>query len=94
MRIQRLALVQHHIEMFPIIVANDFRIFIIEGSATVLVSIVAFFFMFPFPEKVQSIFSAEEKDVLLARLRADGGNVKNDSIKLLDCLTDWKIWVA
>lgn len=77
-----------------IVFADKCRIFILEGAATVVVSVVAFFLMFPFPEDIQSIFTAEEKTVLLARLRADGANVKNDSIKLFDCLMDWKIWVA
>lgn len=78
----------------PKTLTNDCRIFIIEGAVTVLVSFVAFFFMFPFPEQIDTIFTTEEKAVLLARLKADGANVENDSIRLLDCLTDWKIWVA
>ncbi|KAF2084638.1 MFS general substrate transporter [Saccharata proteae CBS 121410] len=71
-------------------------IFIIEGLCTLVVSVVSWFIMMPFPED-STIFSAEDKIALLARLEDDGGNVTNDELsfrKICKHLLDWKIWVA
>ncbi|KAL9106196.1 MAG: hypothetical protein Q9227_008729 [Pyrenula ochraceoflavens] len=73
---------------------NGWRwIFILEGAFTVLVAFISWFIIFPFPED-SKIFTPEEKTVLLARLKADGANVKHDNLRLIDQLADWKIWVS
>jgi hypothetical protein len=74
-------------------VLTPWRIFIIEALITLVFSFVSYIFIIPFPED-STIFTPEEKSVLLARLKADGGNVKNDQItvrKTLSYLLDWKI---
>ncbi|KAF2234393.1 MFS general substrate transporter [Viridothelium virens] len=69
-------------------------IFIIESLVTMLVSIGSFFVLVEFPEKTK-IFTTEEKGVLLARLRQDGGESPRDRKKeIFLCLRDWKIWAA
>ncbi|KAL9094594.1 MAG: hypothetical protein Q9165_003153 [Trypethelium subeluteriae] len=69
-------------------------IFIIESLVTMLVSFGSFFIIIEFPEKTK-IFTTEEKSVLLARLRQDGGESPKDQKKeIYLCLRDWKIWAA
>jgi hypothetical protein len=69
------------------------RIFVLEGCTTVLVAIVSFFLIVPFPE--QSKFLApEEKLLLLAKIEEDGASVANEKLDLINALKDWKIWVA
>ena len=72
---------------------NSNRIFILEGLVTILVSFCSFFVIVPFPEK-STMFSPEEKRILLARLEADGANVKHDKLNLWTHMKDWKIWLA
>ncbi|KAF2492178.1 MFS general substrate transporter [Lophium mytilinum] len=71
-------------------------IFIMEGLITVLISFACIFSIVPFPE--QSTFLApEEKEILLARLKADGGAVEHDKLtvgRALGFFKDWKIWAA
>jgi len=72
---------------------TPWRIFIIEALITIVFSFVSYIFIIPFPED-STIFTPEEKTVLLARLKADGGDVKNDQItvrRTLGYLMDWKI---
>ena len=69
------------------------RIFIIEGLVTIVVSFVSYFIVVPFPEET-TMFSPEEKRVLLARLEADGANFKHDKLDLWTYIRDWKIWLA
>lgn len=69
------------------------RIFILEGCATVLVAMIAYFIIVPFPEDC-NFLSPEEKRILLARLEADGANVANDKVDFWNTVSDWKIWVA
>ena len=68
-------------------------IFIIEGCFTLLTSFISFFIIVPFPEKA-TMFTPEEKRVLLARIELDGATVKNERLNLVEALMDWKIWVA
>jgi hypothetical protein len=74
--------------------AVDRSIFIIEGCATILVAILSFFLIVPFPENNNRIFTAEERTVLLARLSADSPPVPNDKLQITTALKDWKIWAA
>ncbi|KAF2097855.1 MFS general substrate transporter [Rhizodiscina lignyota] len=73
---------------------NGWRwIFILEGCTTVLVASISFFLIVPFPQQ-SKFLDPKEKKILLARLEADGANVKHDQLRLLDALKDWKIWAA
>jgi hypothetical protein len=75
--------------------SND-RIFIIEGCLTIVISFLSYFFIVPFPEE-STFLSAENKALLLARLKDDGGDVAHDKLsprRILDILKDWKIWAA
>ncbi|KAF1836160.1 MFS general substrate transporter [Decorospora gaudefroyi] len=71
-------------------------IFIIEGCITIFIS-VAFWPLVPqFPENC-TFLSPEDKALMLARVKADGGHVSDDEItfkKTLGFLKDWKIWAG
>jgi hypothetical protein len=72
------------------------RIFIIEGCITIVISVVSYFFIVPFPEDC-AFFKPKEKALLLARLEDDGGAVAHDKLppkRIYEFLRDWKIWVA
>jgi hypothetical protein len=69
------------------------RIFILEGCTTVLIAIISFFLIVPFPEE-SKFLAPEERRLLLTKLKADGANVANDELNLVNILKDWKIWVA
>lgn len=52
--------------------------------------------MIPFPEK-STFLKPKEKELLLARVKADGGDVSDEDISfrtVLNHLKDWKIWVG
>lgn len=72
------------------------RVFIIEGVITIGVSVLSWFFIVPFPEHC-TFLKQEEKQLLLARTKADGGDVSLDEISyrsVLIHLKDWKIWAG
>jgi hypothetical protein len=72
------------------------RIFIIEGVITIAVSFISYLFIVPFPED-STFFKADEKALLLARLKDDGGAVANDKFsakRIIEIYKDWKIWAA
>lgn len=72
------------------------RIFIIEGCVTIFVSLACWPAVPPFPESCKFL-SPENKALLLARVKADGGQVADDEIsfkKALHFLKDWKIWAG
>jgi hypothetical protein len=72
------------------------RIFIIEGCITILVSLACLPVVPPFPEKC-NFLTLEDKGLMLARVKADGGHVYDDDIsfkKALSYLKDWKIWTG
>lgn len=71
-------------------------IFIIEGVITIAISFASYFFIVPFPGDA-TFFEPEEKALLLARLKDDGGAVKKEKVptkELGQYYKDWKIWVA
>jgi hypothetical protein len=73
-----------------------YRIFIIEGCLTIAVSIASYFFIVPFPED-SAFLSADDKALLLARLKADSGGGAHDKLQIKQVFTylrDWKIWAA
>jgi hypothetical protein len=59
----------------------------------VVVAIICFFLIVPFPEQSKFLVP-EEKQLLLAKLEADSASVTNEKLDLIDALKDWKIWVA
>jgi hypothetical protein len=72
------------------------RLFIIEGVTTIAISFVSFFIIVPFPED-SNFLKPDEKALLLARLKDDGGAVAHDELpirRLLQIFQDWKIWAA
>ncbi|KAL1634859.1 hypothetical protein SLS58_010488 [Diplodia intermedia] len=71
-------------------------IFIIEGLITVVFSFCSIFWIVPFPEK-STMFTAEEKAVLLTRIVEDGGVVRHDKLgpkRFVKYMLDWKIWLC
>ncbi|KAH8886029.1 permease of the major facilitator superfamily [Thozetella sp. PMI_491] len=71
-------------------------IFIIEGLITIVLSFCSIFWIVPFPEK-STMFSPEDKAVLLARIAEDGGQVSHDHFDLKSFaknVLDWKIWIC
>ena len=70
------------------------RIFIIEALATIVIAVASFFLIIDFPEQTK-LFSGEEKEVLLERLRNDGDFAAVDrKSEIIVCLKDWKIWAG
>lgn len=66
-----------------------------EAIVTLVVSVIAFFFIVPFPEDAKFL-TEDEKELLLARLEQDGGSVRHDQITLsrvFKMVADWKIWI-
>lgn len=71
------------------------RIFIIEGCLTILISIISWPLIVPFPEHC-TFLNPEEKALMLQRVK-DGGHNPNDTITFkgaLEHLKDWRIWVG
>lgn len=71
-------------------------IFIIEGCITIFVSLCTLPFVPPFPEHCKFL-SEDEKTLMLARVKADGGHNANEQItfkEALHYLKDWKIWAG
>ncbi|KAF1802631.1 major facilitator superfamily domain-containing protein [Mucor lusitanicus] len=77
-------------------------LFLIEGIPTVIVAVVAFFYL-PVSPSTWSIFTEEEKLLAIERLNEDG-EIINQHITLgdldasnkkqaLKALTDWKVWI-
>ena len=57
---------------------------------------MSFFVIVPFPEN-SKFLEPDEKMLLLARLKADGGAVAHDELpirRLVEIFQDWKIWAA
>ncbi|KAF3003627.1 hypothetical protein E8E13_007598 [Curvularia kusanoi] len=71
-------------------------LFIIEGVITIAISFVSFFIIVPFPENSEFL-RPDEKALLLARLKDDGGVVTHDKLpmrRFVEIFKDWKIWAA
>ncbi|KAH7018541.1 major facilitator superfamily domain-containing protein [Microdochium trichocladiopsis] len=73
-------------------------IYIIEGALTCLLAVVAWFVVVDFPDSHRNKFlSAEEKQLVLARLAIDRGGVEETREKVTakivgQTLADWKVW--
>lgn len=76
---------------------NGWRwIFIIEGLATIVVSVVGFFTIADWPESARFL-SGDEKALVASRIAADnaGGTARMDTLDrpaLKRIFKDWKIW--
>jgi hypothetical protein len=76
---------------------TDVVVFILEGIATVLVAVFAFFAIHDFPETA-SFLTEEERKFVLHRLRYDGTNVAMDNgfqwkyVRQAFC--DWQIYLS
>ncbi len=73
-----------------------FRIFIIEGLLTIVLSVGAKFLIPDWPETAKFL-NAEEKALLARRLDLDGAKARMDHLTkraVFSILKDWKIWVG
>ncbi|KAL8781289.1 MAG: hypothetical protein Q9213_006064 [Squamulea squamosa] len=75
-------------------------IFIVEGCLTCLVAILGYILLVSFPDNKKSRFiwflSAEERQLIVARVNQDRGDADIDKFsirKWLGGASDWKIWV-
>lgn len=71
-------------------------IFFVEGGATVIAGICAFFFVLDFPEQ-STFLNPEEKEFLLRRLEADDGRKGSSKMTfkgVATSLKDWKVLMA
>ncbi|KAH8731010.1 major facilitator superfamily domain-containing protein [Phaeosphaeriaceae sp. PMI808] len=71
-------------------------IFIIEGCITIFVSLATLLVIPEFPENC-SFLSPEDKALMLARVKGEGGHVVEEDIsfkKAVFFLKDWKIWAG
>lgn len=77
-------------------------LFLIEGIPTVIVAVVAFFYL-PASPSTWSIFTEEEKLLAIERLNEDGETINHhitlgdldasNKKQALKALTDWKVWM-
>lgn len=72
-------------------------IFILEGSATIILAIVCFFLMQDFPDNARFL-SETERELIIRRLQADdqysATGEKMCWKNIRRSLVDWKTWVA
>ena len=65
-----------------------------EGLITIIVAVVAYFLIAPWPEECKFL-KPEEKALLLKRLAADRGRGtmnRLDKQAFINTFTDWKVW--
>lgn len=83
--------------LFLLSLVADFIVFILEGIATVLVAVFAFFAIYDFPETA-SFLTEEEREYVVHRLKYDGTNVAMDNgfqwkyVRQAFC--DWQIYLS
>ena len=73
-----------------------FRIFIIEGLATIIAAVFAKFLVVDWPAKAKFL-TEDERALLFRRLDRDGGFAKMGRLDLKAVkrtFSDWKIWVG
>lgn len=71
-------------------------IFVLEGIASVLVSLGAYWWIRDYPRHKPAFLTAAELDEVQRRLRADSGDFADQKVEMkyiLQALCDWKIWV-
>lgn len=71
-------------------------IFILQGSITIAIAIVAYFVIVDFPESNRNKFlSSDEKEVLINRLVAERGDAEAGKVTwkvFKDAVSDWHTW--
>lgn len=73
-----------------------FRIFIIEGSVTCFIALLAPLILVDWPEQCR-FFSPEEKEIIRLRLLDDGGEFRMDTFDrhaFKRIALDWKIYLG
>jgi hypothetical protein len=71
-----------------------YRIFIIEGCVTVVVSIFMYWWLADWPADCRFL-TPDERKVLMWRLTDNSeGEAKMDRVNWSRCARDWKVWVA
>lgn len=84
-------------EYFPLAHRSLRAVFILEGIATVVVAIIAFFVLYDFPETA-SFLSEEERAFVVHRLKYDGTDVALDESfqwkYVRQAFIDWQIYVS
>lgn len=71
-----------------------YRIFIVEGCVTVVVSIFMYWWLADWPADCRFL-TPDERKVLMWRLMDDSdGDAKMDRVNWSRCARDWKVWVA
>lgn len=71
-------------------------IFVLEGIASVLVSLGAYWWIRDYPRHKPGFLTAAELDEVQRRLRVDSGDFADQKVEMkyvLQALCDWKIWV-
>jgi hypothetical protein len=71
-------------------------VFILEGIATCLLSIVGYFVIVDFPEEAKFL-SEPEREFIIEKLRKDSGNSAYEYLswrRVFSVFKDWKIWVG
>jgi hypothetical protein len=81
----------------PDLPSADLVVFILEGIATVVVAIIAFFLLHDFPETA-SFLTEEERAFVIHRLRYDGTDVAMDEgfrwKYVRQAFLDWQIYLS
>jgi hypothetical protein len=69
-------------------------IFIVEGAITIAAALVAWFFIVDFPQ-LAKFLTGDERARAVERLNKDRGDGEHDQItgaKIIQHLSDWKLW--
>ena len=84
-------------EYFPPAQRSLLAVFILEGIATVLVAVIAFFVLYDFPETA-AFLSEEERAFVVHRLKYDGTDVALDEgfqwKYVQQAFMDWQIYIS
>lgn len=71
-------------------------IFFVEGAITMVLGVIAYFFIVDFPEKARTFLTAKDQARVLHRIGVDRDDVEHDPLtgrKLGRYLLEWKAWV-
>lgn len=80
----------------PLILRNLQTVFILEGVATCLLSLIGFFVIADFPEEAKFL-TEPEREFVIAKLEKDIGNSAYEYLswrRVFSVFKDWKIWVG
>ncbi|CAG8665620.1 19957_t:CDS:10 [Cetraspora pellucida] len=76
-------------------------IFLIDGLVTVIVAIIAYFYIADYPEEAKWL-RKEERSLAVLRLKRDIDGIEYkkarehsfDKVYIVECLTDWKVYIS